>query len=127
MLTIPKLDLSVNVYQSPDNMEAMTKGVAHFPSASAWDGNVSLSAHNQNFDGSDGYFKYLHTLEKGDSITYKTALGERVYTVASICTIAASDWSPLYYTDDNRLTLITCISGQPDKRLCVQALEAPES
>ena len=123
VLTIPKLALSVNVYESPDNMEAMSKGVAHFPSTSAWDGNVALSAHNINLDGSDGYFKYLYTLEKGDSVTYQTALGERAYTVESVATIAASDWTPLGYTDDNRLTMITCISGQPDKRLCVTVIE----
>jgi LPXTG-site transpeptidase (sortase) family protein len=125
VLTIPKLGLSVNVYESPDNMEAMLKGVAHFPHTSAWDGNVALSAHNINMDGSDGYFKDLHTLEKGDHITYQTALGERAYTVESVAAIAASDWSPLGYTDDNRLTMITCISGQPDKRLCVTAVENP--
>ncbi len=123
VLTIPKLALSVNVYESPDNMEAMSKGVAHFPSTSAWDGNVSMSAHNINFDGSNGYFMYLYTLEKGDSVTYQTALGERAYTVESVSTIAASDWTPTGYTDDNRLTMITCISGQPDKRLCVTAIE----
>ena len=123
VLTIPTLNLSVNVYESPDNMEAMSKGVAHFPSSSAFDGNVSLSAHNVNMDGSDGYFKYLYTLEKGDNITYMTALGERSYIVDSIKTIAASDWTPLNYTDDNRLTMITCISGQADKRLCVTAIE----
>ena len=123
VLTIPKLSLSVNVYESPDNMEAMSKGVAHFPSTSAYDGNVALSAHNINLDGSDGYFKYLYTLEKGDGVTYQTALGERAYTVESVTTIAASDWTPLYYTDDNRLTMITCISGQADKRLCITVIE----
>jgi LPXTG-site transpeptidase (sortase) family protein len=124
LLTIPKLRLSVNVYESPDNLEAMEKGVAHFPSTSAFDSNVGLSAHNQNFDGSDGYFKDLHTLEQGDIVMYKTALGERSYEVSSITTIAASDWSPLYHTDDNRLTMITCITGQQDKRLCVVAIES---
>jgi len=123
VLTIPKLNLSVNVYESPNNMEAMSKGVAHFPSTSAFDSNVGLSGHNVNLDGSDGYFKYLYTLKKGDSVTYQTALGEREYTVESVTTIAASDWTPLYYTDDNRLTMITCISGQTDKRLCVTATQ----
>jgi len=123
VLTIPMLNLSVNVYESPDNMEAMSRGVAHFPSTSAYDSNVGLSAHNINLDGSDGYFKYLYTLEKGDGVTYQTALGERAYTVESVTTIAASDWTPLYYTDDNRLTMITCISGQSDKRLCITAIE----
>lgn len=123
VLTIPKLNLSANVYESPDNMEAMSRGVAHFPSTSAYDGNVALSAHNINLDGSDGYFKYLYTLAKGDNVTYQTALGERSYIVESVTTIAASDWTPLYYTDDNRLTMITCISGQADKRLCVTAIQ----
>ena len=104
-------------------MEAMSKGVAHFPSTSAYDGNVALSSHNINPDGSDGYFKYLYTLQKGDGVTYQTALGERAYTVESVTTIAASDWTPLYYTDDNRLTMITCISGQADKRLCITVIE----
>ena len=126
LLAIPAIQLSVNVYESQnhDNMEAMLKGAAHFSHTSAFDGNVGMSTHNVNFDGSDGYFKHLYKLEKGDTITYKTALGERTYTVASISTIDASDWTPLYYTDDNRLTLITCISGQPDKRLRLVAFEA---
>jgi LPXTG-site transpeptidase (sortase) family protein len=124
VLTIPAISLSANVYESPDNMEAMDKGIAHFPSSSAWDGNVSMSAHNINLDGSDGYFKNLHTLVKGDTITYQTALGERTYAVESVSSIAATDWTPLGYTDDHRITLITCISGQPEKRLCVTALEA---
>ena len=127
VLSIPKLNLSVNVYESPDSMEAMSKGVAHFPSTSAFDGNVGLSAHNINFDGSDGYFKYLYTLQKGDSVAYQTALGERTYIVESATTIAASDWTPLYYTDDNRLTMITCISGQAEKRLCITAIESAAS
>lgn len=123
VLTIPGLRLSVNIYESPDNLEAMRKGIAHFPATSAFDGNVGVSAHNINLDGSAGYFKDLHVLKQGDVVQLKTGLGERTYAVSSITTIAASDWSPLSYTDDNRLTMITCISGQPDKRLCVQAVE----
>jgi LPXTG-site transpeptidase (sortase) family protein len=123
ILSIPALRLSVNVYESEDAMEAMSKGVAHFPSTSAFDGNVGLSAHNVNSDGSAGFFGDLHTLRQGDVVILKTGLGEREYVVSSVSTIAASDWSPLHYTDDNRLTMITCISGQPDKRLCVIAVE----
>jgi LPXTG-site transpeptidase (sortase) family protein len=122
VLTIPSISLSVNVYESPDNMEAMSKGVAHFPNTSAWDGNVGMSGHNINLDGSDGHFKDLHTLKQGDTVTYQTALGERTYAVEAVNTITASDWSPLGYTDDHRITLITCISGQPDKRLAVTAM-----
>lgn len=122
VLTIDKLKLSVNVYESTDAMEDMSKGVAHFPNTSAWAGNVGLSAHNINFDGTGGYFQYLYTLTEGDVIQYKTALGERNYHVKTVKTIDQSDWSPLGYKDFNQLTLITCISGQPEKRLCVQAV-----
>ncbi len=123
VLTIEKLGLSVNVFESPDQMEDMSKGVAHFPSTSAWDGNIGLSAHNINFDGTNGYFVDLHTLREGDTVHYKTELGERDYIVKTIKTIDDSDWSMLGYEDSNKLTLITCISGQPSKRLCVQAIE----
>jgi LPXTG-site transpeptidase (sortase) family protein len=123
ILTIGKLSLSANVYESVDAMEDMDKGVAHFPHTSAFDGLVGLSAHNINPDGSDGYFKGLYTLAVGDIIQYETVLGQRTYAVSSITTIDASDWSPLHYQDSNQLALITCITGQPDKRLCVTAVE----
>ena len=123
VLTIEKIDLSVNVYEGPDQIEDMSKGAAHFPHTSAWDGNVGLSAHNINFDGTDGFFKNLYQLAEGDEITYRCELGERVYTVETVKTIDAADWSPLGHTNENRLTLITCISGKPEQRLCVQAVE----
>lgn len=123
VLTIEKIGLSVNVYEGPDQMEDMSKGAAHFPHTSAWDGNVGISAHNINFDGTDGFFKNLYRLEEGDKIAYRCELGERAYTVETAKTIDATDWSPLGHSDENRLTLITCISGKPEQRLCVQAVE----
>ena len=123
VLTIEKIGLTVNVYESPDQMEDMSKGAAHFPHTSAWDGNVGLSAHNINFDGTDGYFKNLYQLTEGDEIIYRCKLGERTYTVETVKTIDAADWSPLGHMDENCLTLITCISGRPEQRLCVQAVE----
>jgi len=123
VLTIEKIGLSVNVYESPDQMEDMSKGAAHFPHTSAWDGNVGLSAHNINFDGTDGYFKDLYQLAEGDEIAYRCELGERTYIVEAVRAIDASDWTQLGHADENRLTLITCISGKPEQRLCVQAVE----
>lgn len=123
VLTIPDLGLSVRVYESDDQMEAMTKGAAHFKSTSAFDGNVGLSAHNINFDGSAGYFLNIHKLKPGAVIRYKTALGEREYKVETVTEIAETDWSYLGRTQDNRITLITCISGKPALRLCIQAVE----
>jgi LPXTG-site transpeptidase (sortase) family protein len=84
---------------------------------------VALSGHNINFDGSNGYFYSLHTLRQGAVIQYETALGRREYAVESVTEIAETDWTRLGRTEDNRITLITCISGKPALRLCVQAVE----
>jgi len=56
VLTIPDIGLSVRVYDGEDEMELMKKGIAHFRHTTAWTGNIGLSAHNINFDGSPGYF-----------------------------------------------------------------------
>ena len=126
VLTIPDLQLIVNVYESLDNdhIESMEKGVAHFHHTSAWYGNVSLSAHNVNFDGSPGFFLNLHQLQRGAVIRYQTALGIREYVVETIARVNEYDWSMLGWTDDNRITLVTCITGRPDMRLILQAVEA---
>ena len=123
VLSIPALGLSVNVYEAEDEMAAMSRGVAHFKSTSAYDGNVGLSAHNINFDGTDGYFKNLYTLKAGDTVSYKTALGEREYEVSLVKTISETDWSYLSRSTENRLTMVTCISGKPTQRVLVQAIQ----
>lgn len=118
-LRIPEIDLKVTAYDG-DTYEAMKKGVGHIASTSAWDGNIGLVGHNR---GSNDYFRKLKNLELGDEITYKTKLGIREYEVTFIGRISETDWSRLQYTDDNRITLITCVEDVPDKRLCVQAVE----
>ena len=123
LLSIPKLKLSVGVFETDDEMEAMESGIAHFKTTSAWSGNIGLCGHNINFNLTDGHFKYLHTLKAGDVIYYKTALGERSYIVENVTEIAETDWSYLGRTEDNRITMITCISGKPQSRLVVQAVQ----
>jgi len=126
VLTIPGIHLSVNVFaaEQGEELEAMTKGLAHFSHTSSWDGNIGICGHNINFDLTDGYFKNLYQLKKGDKLTYSTSLGERTYEVQTSKAIAEDDWSYLSRTAENKITLITCISGQPTKRLVVQAVEA---
>lgn len=91
-LTIPNLGVTAGIFQSGDDMADMAKGIAHFPHSSAWDGNVCLSAHNVNFNGSRGYFYAIHKLEPGAEIIYETALGRRVYEVTFVKEIAEDDW-----------------------------------
>lgn len=125
VLGIPKINLSVPVYESEDEMEAMKKGIAHYKMTSAWDGNVGLCGHNGN--ASYSYFDELKELQEGDTLTYETALGTRTYEVADIREILETDWSMLTRTEDNRITMTTCVDGKPNHRLCVQAVECERS
>lgn len=130
-LSIATINLQMSVFETEKAMEdiasitAMKKGAAHFKNTSMWNGNVGLSAHNGGVPDSVSFGK-LHELKKGDNIVYVTELGERSYEVSDIQTISDDDWSYLSRTDDNRITLITCVSGEPDKRLVVQAVEKTE-
>lgn len=118
IVTVPSVGIRMNVYETDDAMEDMKKGAAHFKSTSAWEGNIGLSGHNYT-----SQFGPLTSVREGDVITYETALGTRYYHVSTVAEIADDDWSYLGRTDDNRITLITCVVGQDARRLVVQAVE----
>ena len=99
-------------------MEVLKKGVGHFKNSPFFDGNVCLAAHNSN-----KYWAKLHTLQKGDKIFYTSLYGKRDYEVSNIVKIEDTDWSYLNNKKENVLTLITCVKGEPNNRLCVQANE----
>ena len=62
----------------------------------------------------------------GDEIYYQTEYGTKRYIVETKSIINEEDWSYLQETEDNRITLINCVKGQPEKRLCVQAVESSD-
>ena len=121
VLTIESIGVSAPVFETDDEMEAMKKGIAHYKTTSAWNGNIGLCSHNGT--ASYCWFRNLHKVEKGDVVTYQTALGIRIYEVTEIKEIDETDWSMLGRTEDNRITMTTCIDGKPSKRLVVQAVE----
>lgn len=116
-LTIPKLGLSVKVYEGENNL---SKGVGHFTDTAVFTGNVAIAGHNR---GINSYFGEIHHLKAGDEIIYSTKLGTKKYAVTSVRKINAADFSFLRETQDNRLTLITCVKNEPNFRWCVQAKE----
>ena len=118
-LVIPSLGIRFKAYEGTDSA-AMRKGVGHFPSTSAWDGNIGLCGHNR---GSSHNIGSIKDLEIGDTIRYETSLGTRTYQVSLVKIIDWTDWSYLNGTSDNRITLITCLADQPTKRVCVQGIE----
>jgi len=118
-LKIDKLGLNVKVYEG-ESLESLRKGVGHFTVTSAWDGNVAMAGHNR---GTNAYFGQIHTLKIGDTITYSTSLGTKSYSVNNVIQVHETDVSWLGRTQENIITLITCVRNVPDKRWVVTARE----
>jgi len=116
---IPSLGITRKVWEG-ETTASMSKGMGHYSATSAWDGNVGVCGHNRGATYAIGSIK---NLKRGDTITYTTVYGTRTYAVSSVETIANTDWSRLQATSDNRITLTTCLANQPEKRVCVQAVE----
>jgi LPXTG-site transpeptidase (sortase) family protein len=116
---ITKLNKTICIYEG-ESLENMQKGLGHFSSTSAWDGNVGLAGHNR---GAAAYFSFVKDLETGDKITYKTRYGERTYRITSKEKISETDLSSLGWSGENKLTLITCVENTPELRWCVVCTE----
>lgn len=117
VITIEKINFEGLVYKGT-SVETLDKGVGHMESSPYLNGNVCLAAHNTKELWGD-----LHTLQNGDKIKYVSFLGTKEYIVDNIVEISEIDWSLLQDTEENKLTLITCIKNKPFYRLCVQATE----
>ncbi len=120
ILTIDKIDLNATVKEGTTS-NILLNYIGHIEETSIYDGNVGLASHNRGCDNS--YFARLNELEIGDIIKYKTKFYDRTYVVDSIKVIYETDWSMLQSTEENKLTMITCITGKKQQRLCVQATE----
>ena len=117
VIKIDKINFEGLIYEGT-SLDTLAKGVGHFENSSYLNGNVCLAAHNTN-----KFWAKLHTLNTNDRITYTSFLGTKEYQVEKIMQIDENDWKFIQITDENILTLITCVKGEPSLRLCVQAIE----
>lgn len=120
ILTIEKIGLKATVKETTSD-EVLLNYIGHLEGTATYDGNIGLASHNRGYENS--YFARINELEMGDIINYKTKFYDRTYIVDNIQVIYETDWSLLESTEENKLTLITCISGKRNQRLCVQATE----
>ena len=120
ILTIEKIGLKATIKEESNNL-VLRDYIGHIENTATYDGNVGLAAHNRGNQYS--YFARINELENGDVITYQTKFFTRNYKVNNIQTILETDWSLLEDTQENKLTLITCIANKRVQRLCVQATE----
>ena len=121
-LTIPDILLDNAPIRESVELSTLSQTIGHFPSTSIYEGNVGLASHNSGNQGD--FFKNLKNIKVGSEIFYQTNYGTKRYIVTVKEIISEEDWSYLKETEDNRITLITCVKGQKDKRLCVQAVES---
>lgn len=119
-LIIEKINLIGQIKEGSTD-EILEEYIGHLEETAKYDGNVGLAAHNTGNQYS--YFARLNELEIGDEIKYQTKYGERIYIVDNKKEILDTDWSLLQNTQENKLTLITCIRNKVNQRLCVQATE----
>jgi sortase A len=118
-LHVERTGRNIKVYEGTDD-STLARGAGHFPSTSAWDGNVALAGHNR---GNNAHFSFIASTEIGDTLTFATRYGTRSYRVTSITRINEWDNTPLIWTSENRLTLITCVANTPELRYAVVATE----
>ena len=117
ILKIDKINFEGLVYEGI-NTNILKNGVGHFDNSPIFNGNACFAAHNYW-----NYWSKLHKLKAGDNIEYISYLGRREYQVCKVQEIDDTDWSLLKNTEENQITLITCIKNKPEKRLCVQGKE----
>lgn len=120
IITIEKIGLNATVKEGT-TPKVLLEYVGHIENTATYDGNIGLAGHNRGCKNS--YFARLNELKIGDEIRYKTKFYERTYVVDNIQVILETDWSLLQSTEENKLSLITCITNKRKQRLCVQAIE----
>lgn len=124
VLLIPKLNIEAPI-RDGTSQEIMKTSVGHFTESDYWNGNVSFASHNGGTNAH--YFEKIHLLNENDEIKYITKLGTKTYKVQEIKRIKSTDWSMVMANSEldskNTVTLITCINGFDNYRLCVRGIE----
>lgn len=120
IITIDKIGLNATVKEGTSS-ETLLNYIGHIEETATYDGNIGLAGHNRGCENS--YFARINELEEGDIIKYETKFFDRTYVVDNIQVIYETDWSLLESTEENKLSLITCIANKRNQRLCVQATE----
>lgn len=115
-IKIPAINLVANIEEGT-SQEVMELYVGHFEETSKFVGNVGLAAHNRGY--TYNYFERLKELKNGDEIEYGYHGQVKRYQVEKQMIIKDTDWTNLENTEENRITLITCVENEPSYRRCV--------
>ena len=119
-IEIKSINLKAPIEETVQN-DVLAKAVGHFEETALTTGNIGLAAHNRGYE--INYFENLKSVKLEDEIEYYYNDFSKKYIVDKIEIIQDTDWSYLEKTNDNRITLITCVENEPKLRRCVQATE----
>ena len=123
-IEIPEINLKAEICEGTSK-EVMNEFVGHFEETKLEKGNIGLAAHNRGYPVN--YFQDLKDLKEGSEIVYKHGDFNMNYIVKTMEIIENTDWKFLMDTEDNRITLITCVENEPKYRRCIQGIEKIES
>lgn len=119
-IKIPKIALETEIAEGTEE-KILEDYVGHFSETSKTEGNIGLAAHNRGYK--NNYFSRLKELKEGDEIQYQYNNFQKKYIVIKHKIIEDTDWTNLEQTEENVLTLITCVENEPNFRRCIQAVE----
>lgn len=119
-IEIKSIGLKAPIEESTD-LKVLSRAVGHFKETSLKEGNIGLAAHNRGYEVN--YFENLKSVNIGDEVIYNYNNFNNKYIIDKIEIIKETDWSYLEKTNDNKITLITCVENEPNLRRCVQATE----
>ena len=123
-LKIPRIFLEAEIAEGTTT-EVMNTYIGHFEESAKKEGNICLAAHNRGYPVN--YFQNLKLLKKGDKIEYKYQNFKKEYEVTENYIIKDTDWSCMEKTEENEITLITCIENEPEYRRCIKGIEKEQS
>lgn len=119
-IEIPSISLKANIKEST-TQETLEDYVGHFEETPEISGNVCLAAHNRGYK--NNYFAHIKELKNGEVIIYNYYGTIKKYCVTNQTIIKDTQWDLLENTDENMITLITCVENQPEYRRCIQGKE----
>lgn len=119
-IQIDKISLKAPIAKDTTK-DVLENYVGHFNESPLDKGNICLAAHNRGYK--NNYFNKIKELKEGDEIKYVYKNIERTYEVTKQEIIKNTDWENLENTEENKITLITCVENEPDYRRCIQGIE----
>lgn len=112
---------SINLLQAPikegTEMETLNEYIGHFTDSNFLEGNVALAGHNRGY--SKNYFENLKNLKGNELIVYQTKQETKTYKVCEIKEVSVTDVEVVAPTEDNRITLVTCVENNNNLRLII--------